>query len=52
MTSEQCRHKAEQAEMMARAVSYRLDRNRYAKEASDWRGRQAQALALEHKRPA
>jgi hypothetical protein len=46
-TSAECRLKAEGLEMMARTVSYRLDRERFVVEARGWRVKEAEALVIE-----
>jgi len=45
--SAECRRKAEDLELMARTVSYRIDRERFAGEARSWREKEAAALAIE-----
>jgi hypothetical protein len=46
-TSAECRLKAEGLEMMARTVSYRLDRERFVVEARGWRVKEGEALVIE-----
>ncbi|MDP3660528.1 hypothetical protein [Phenylobacterium sp.] len=47
LKSAEFRLKAEEAELMARTVSFRPDRDRYTGEARAWRLKQAAALESE-----
>jgi hypothetical protein len=51
LTSAEFRLKADEAALMARTVSYKPDRERYAAEAREWRAKEAAALADEANPP-
>ncbi len=51
LKSEDCRLKAEEAEMMARTLSFKPDRDRYSQQAREWRTREAAALSAEGEKP-